>query len=521
MYVRTYTRIYIHTHLHTCTYCRMKLKRNGRVLLILTLLASVLLTYEIYLTWQDNPLASIHKQRIYYTRDLSSPRNSWNLRKLLEDHEIRELPIRVFSDCTVEQMHQSLIGSDILCINESQLWSDVTRNGVKINQLSDLQAKTAIVSAVLEELKSRESRVREQVKQHFAEQMNRHVVGQDMAVHNMHINSDVDSVRLKRREIVEIKQIPSFHEHMVASFMKEAKNRPSDFAIPKLDSYYESHLPREKPAQDSNEDEDFDGLFPSNMKPIKRVKRPFVPVVVDSNHLNDFNGDWGNPFNNKWKQPDIPGIPPMPDRPPGLPRVESGDNLMPRLPDGPTVRTTHSRVSRIQSGVTSNVDHDHNIPKMPERPPSTPPTMPPKDHSARHSRAASLSEDLLRLKNYKFRENFDLVMRKLPTRFKYDGIRIKDRLKYIEKAVNATDVVLKDVVTISLNPDILERAKVCVWWVYLCVGMNWVCGCMCVCVGGGQLGALLSPYFSKSFHPHYSRVPSCILGTWLQLVARV
>ena len=416
---------------------RMKLKRNRRLLLILTLLAGLLLTYEVYLTLLVNPLTSL-EQRVYYTRELSSSQNTINLRKLLEDREIQELSMQISTNCSVEQVHKSQVGGDILCINESQLWSDVSQHGVKVNQLSDTQAKTAIVSAVLEELESRKIRVREQVNQQFAEQIK--AIRHNRAIRSTHTDTQQDSVK-----------VPSFHESMVALFVEESKKRPSDFAIPRLDSYYESHLPQEKPSQGKNDEEDgddFDGLFPSDMKPRKPIKRPFVPLVLDGNQPNDFNGDWGNPFNNKWKRSDIPGIPPMPGRPPNVPHIGSRDNLVQRPPSGPKIQTISG--PSIRPGVPLN------YPKIPDRPSSPPPTHKP----GRHSSVLSLSEDLLQLKGYKFRENFDLIMRKLPTRFKYDGIRIKDRLKYIERAVNATDVVLRDVATFSLNPDILERAKV-------------------------------------------------------------
>ena len=417
--------------------------------MILTLLAGLLLTYKIYLTLLVNPLAS-QEQRVYYTRDLSSAQSVMNLKKLLEDREIQELSVQISTNCSVEQIHQSQVGGDILCINESQLWSDMSQHGVKISQLSDMQAKTAIISAVLEELESRKIRVREQVSRQFAEQIR--VIGHNRAMHSMHTDAQQGSV-----------QVPSFHESVVASFMEESKNRPSDFAIPRLDSYYESHLPREKPSQgkdDEGDGDDFDGLFPSDMKPRKPrkpVKRPFVPLVLDGNQPNDFNGDWGNPFNNKWKRSDIPDIPPMPGQPPNVPHIESGDNLLQRPPGDPKIQTVTPSGPSIQPGVPKiPLKYPYTIPKMPGRPPS-PPTVHKPGH---HSSALSRSEDLLQLKGYRFRENFDLIVRKLPTRFKYDGIRIKDRLKYIERAVNATDVVLRDVATVSLNPDILERAKV-------------------------------------------------------------
>jgi hypothetical protein len=432
---------------------RMKLKRNRRLVMILTLLAGLLLTYEIHLTFLEIPLAS-QEQRVYYTRDFSSPQNKISLRKLLEEQEIQELSVQISTDCSVEQIHQSQIGSDILCINESQLWSDVSQRGIKINQLSDTQAKTAIVGAVLEELESRKTREREQLSRQFAERMNH--IGHNRAMHSTHTVTQLDSLRIKSHDMANnVEHIPSFHESMVASFVKESKNRPSDFAIPRLDFYYESHLPREKPSQgnDDGDGDDFIGLFPSDMKPRKPARRPFVPLVLDGNQANDFNGDWGNPFNNKWKRSDVPGIPPMPGRPPNVPHIESGDNLLHRPPDGQKIQTVSPSVPKIP------LKFPNTIPKMPDRPPS-PPTMPPHHKSGHHSSALSLNEDLLQLKGYKFRENFDLIMRKLPTRFKYDGIRIKDRLKYIERAVNGTDVVLRDMATVSLNPDILERAKV-------------------------------------------------------------
>lgn len=412
--------------------------------MILTLLTGILLTYEVYLTLIENPLAS-QEQRVYYTRDLGSAHSSRNLRKLLEDREIQELPVQISADCSMEQVHRSRIGSDILCINESQLWSDVTQRGVKINQLSDLQAKTAIVSAVLEELESRKARVREQISRQFADQLNFN--GHNKVIHDSHAGNKLDSVGSSTQLA---HNIPSFHESMVASFVKEFKNRPSDFAIPRLDSYYESHLPREKPSQDGSDGEDFDGLFPSNMqRPRKPGKRPFMPLVLDNNQPNDFNGDLENPFNNKWKHSNIPGIPPMPDRPPNGPLTESRDNFIQRPPDGQSVPSILPRIP---------LKYPYTIPKMPDRPPSPHPYPKP----AHRAGALSHSEDLLQLKGYRFRENFDLIMRKLPTRFKYDGIRIKDRLKYIERAFNGTDIVLRDVAAVSLNPHILERAKVCI-----------------------------------------------------------
>ena len=433
------------------------MKRNSRFLLLLTLLAGLLVTYEFYLSWQYNPTASRQVQglRVYYTRDLSSLQKSHNLTKLLKHHEIEELPLQISTDCTFKQMYQSVLSNDagILCINESQLWSDLTQRGVKINQLSDVQARSAIVSAVLEELNSRKLRYKEHVRRQFAEQVKQ--AKHNAALGNLPPNSHLDASRRNSREVTKVKHVPSFHESMVASFVKEAQNRPSDLAIPKLDSFYESHLPH-----------DYDGLLPMDMKPKKPVKRPFVPLVVDGNQLNDFSRDWGNPFNNEWKRLSIPGIPPMPGRPPSVPSIKSGDS------GGPKSQAAPPSLSNIKQG--PSLFSYSNIPKMPDRPPPVS-TTPPNHHS-------SLSKDLLGLKGYKFRENFDLIMRKLPTRFKYDGIRIRDRLKYIERAVNATDVVLRDVAAASLNPNILERAKVTLA-AAVCSLSEFVCTCNVTFVG--------------------------------------
>ena len=561
----------------------MRLKRNRRCLLVLTLLSALIVVYEISLTWQDYPLASIRIGHVYQLGSYSSndhngrafPQHGRNLRKLLEDREIKELPIQISTDCSVDQLHQSLKGNDIICINESRLWSDVTRRGVKINQFSDLQAKTAIVSAVLEELKSRQSKA---AGRDLAQPLNRARRDKLVRQYSPNVNAQLgsrDTLNAQQHNITQTEHAPSFYEHMVASFVKESKHKPSDFAIPKLDAFYESHLPPQKPLQDNNGE---DGLFPSN---VKRKKRPFMPVVVNGNELQ---GDWGNPLVDEWKHSNIPGIPPMPDRPPSMPGFDSGADgvgMPPNIPGMPPDMPKVPPVPGVPPGMPKMPKEPPDFPEMPGQMPNMPPDMPeihmpPKypmhnanelqqhpnlpshsqvysdkssqshqsryqssyveqhpyqksqpyqnqyqrpsvqkgtssvssetkskamssslniynnlkrqvesavsgtnstklsAHAKANSGVISLGEDLLQLRSFKFRENFDLITRKLPTRFKYDGIRIKDRLKYVEKAVNSTDPVLRDIVQYSLNPDILERAKVSV-----CVC---VCVCMCMCV---------------------------------------
>ena len=424
--------------------------------------------------------SDLHTLEIY-SSDTNYSRRGHSLRKLLEDAEIKELPVQISANCTLEELHQSVQFSGIICINESRLWSEVTERGVKINHLSELQAKTAIVSAALEELKARQMRAKEQIRQQ--------VISQRRNQPGSNIFSRVSSQNTLNAHqhdtiLFESSESPSFYEHVVASFLKEAKNKPSDFAIPHLDAFYERHLPVEKPSEDVD---DFDGLLPDDMKPKKKVKRPFFPVVVDEYHYDGRPGDWGNPLSNQWKHSNIPGIPRMPVRPPV--------NVLPTAAKVPNVHVPPQNQPKRWSGIPEMPTY---IPNMPETPqsvtqvPNMPPTLPNvieppnvptvgeyhqppslltsepqvvnpvsgSNKTKRSKSVTSLSDDLLQLRSFKLQAKSDLVMRKLPTRFKYNGIRIKDRLKYIERAVNATDPVLKDVVELSLNPDILERAKV-------------------------------------------------------------
>ena len=491
---------------------RMKLKRNRRLLLILSLLTTLLVTYEILLTWKFHPIGftSVHGTvHVWdpYPMNTNYSRHGHSLRKLLEDSDIKDLPVQISPDCTLEQLSQSINGGDIICVNETRLWSEVTQHGVKINQLTQVQAKTAIRSAVFKELKSRQVRAKEQIRLQFVNKR----LSQTGLKANFHIDSKnkLDTHQHK----VHLESTPSFYDHMVASFVKEAKNKPSDFAIPSLDSFYERHLPIENP---SEEVDDFDGLFPADMKPKKKVKRPFHSVVMDNNNLLNH---WDNPLNNQWKRSNIPGIPRMPDKLPDVPDNYLKD-IHASVPQAPTkipnIQRTYRNIPRVKSGIPEMPAFIPKmpayIPKMPELPPSIteipiiasdllnvikPPDHPTvfqdhqqsitpsgpmsslgtethvesamsgKNKTKRSKSVSALSDDLLQLSSFKFRKNFDLIMRKLPTRFKYDGIRIKDRLKFIERAVNATDSVLKDLVELSLNPDILERAKVHV--------------CVCVC----------------------------------------
>ena len=433
------------------------MKRNRQLLLILSLLTCIVVVFEIRLTWQQQALTSDNKnfQRQQY---LNPHRPGQTLRRLLEDREIKELPVQISTNCSLDQLHQTLLSSDIICINETRLWEELTQHGVKINQLSLLQAKTAIVSAVLEELKSRQNLAKVLTRQQY--------VNERLRVLNHGDTGDL--VDASKHNGIQAQDSLSFYDHAVASFRKEAKSKPSDYAIPNLDSFYERGLPPEK--QKFEESDDFNGLFPIEDRPRKKkVKRPFSPLIMEDDPVDDLIIKWDNPRNNKWKKSHIPGIPPMPDRPPVLSEIYSPN------------ADYHPDLPKFRSGnaiLPSARPKSPGIPPMPHMPPnSLQETAKSLHNRTKRSSLNGLSDDLLQLRSFKFQENFDLIMRKLPTRFKYDGIRIKDRLKYIERAVNATDPVLRDVVHLSLNPDILERAKVCVRE----RERNSVCVCVCVC----------------------------------------
>ena len=417
----------------------MKSSKKMQLLISLSLLAFVIVISEVYLTWEsypiDNKYSTNRNLKPFSIENIDNSRHELNLRKLLEDDDFKVLPVQISVDCKDDRTFEI---SDIICINETRLWPEVAQHGVKLNHLSESQAKAAIVGAILEELQCRQT-------------------------HGQEANK-LDS------------SSTSLYEHLVASFIKEAKSKPSDFAIPKLDSFYEHHLPVAIGAPDR--DYNFDGFLPSGIRRSKTVvRRPFPPVVVNDQYKDNRNGGLGirKLFDNKWQHPGIPDVPPMPDRPPSLHELMQ-DSLPPARHESPAgilrepfdltnLTTLHSNtlvLSNEQHSViqkppdahsTSSIHNSHTLAK---------------NKTKQH--LTLLSDDLLQLRGFELHENSDLVLRKLPTRFKYNGVRIKDRLEYIERAINATDPVLRDMVGESLNPDILERAKV------------GVCVCMCACV---------------------------------------
>ena len=484
----------------------MKIRPSHRLLLTVSLFACLLVICELFLTGNNQPLTTaLHRSfrvlepyRTNLESNFLSNRRGQNLRKLLEDDVIRNLPVQISTNCTSDQLYRSVSSRKIICINETRLWHEVSQNGVKINQLSDLQAKSAIIDAVIEEVRARNLSRRDNNIDDNENQL------------GLKSGSKVDS-REKFSDNHDDK-LPhdldsSFYELAVASFVKEAGNKPSDFAIPNLDSYYERHMPPEKGNFEEDDMDDFDGLFPDDVKRNKKVKQPFFPLIVEDHFRpqDELHDEWDNPFNQQWRNSRIPGIPPMPDKPPSLanlklPHQVGGPQhniqpIPPNVQEFPTrnsnkppnyqkvneiQRQQHEKVypplnrhSRQSEGNYHKQNHNKQREVSSKRVRTNRPAIRDRNVTKNNTKHATpLNDDLLQLRSFKFRKNFDLILRKLPTRFKFDGVRIKDRLKYIEVAVNATDPVLKDIVEFSLNPDILERAKVCVC----------VCVCMCVCV---------------------------------------
>ena len=432
----------------------MKSSKKIQLLILLSLLAFVIVISEVYLTWESYPIENEYSKnrnlKPFSIENIDNSRHELNLRKLLEDDDFKVLPVQISVDCKNDWTFGI---SDIICINETRLWSEVAQHGVKLNHLSESQAKAAVVGAILEELQCRQTHAQEANKLDSS-----HKLLNQMGQHPRSVNYST-----------------SLYEHLVASFIKEAKSKPSDFAIPKLDSFYERHLPVAIGAPDK--DYNFDGFLPSGIRRSKTVvRRPFPPVVVNDQHKDNLNGGLGirKLFDNKWQHPGIPDVPPMPDRPPSLHELMQ-DSLPPARHESPAgiLREPFdlSNLTTLHSNTLVPSNEQHSVIQKPPDAHST--SSIHNSHTLAKNKTKQhlslLSDDLLQLRGFELHENSDLVLRKLPTRFKYDGVRIKDRLEYIERAVNATDPVLRDVVGESLNPDILERAKV------------GVCMCVCLC----------------------------------------
>ena len=194
----------------------MHKKFRHRLILLIITLSLLIASYEILLTWQRYPMATIDTSELsnmkqYYVhkhieepnqqypyeqnelqdhfnphvqfdtkhlhvrshlqylpqsalpveKDIQLDRGITNrrtLKQLLQDPDIKQLPVKVELDCTQERLYSlnSNSNDDIVCINETQLWSDMLQRSVDVSALSDRQRKAALVRAVLAHLERKD-----------------------------------------------------------------------------------------------------------------------------------------------------------------------------------------------------------------------------------------------------------------------------------------------------------------------------------------------------------------------------
>lgn len=173
------------------------MNHKKRFLSLLVLLSTVLIGYELLLTWQRTPLVTTRaEQRSVLNEPGYQPVGRRTLRQLLEDKDITELPVKIVTDCWDSRVthskyrnhieknrnqdmvvegrgdsdihildnrelnqissseHQSHLNTEhVICLNETQLYRDsIEHYGAHFNELTDTQKKATIVRAVLKNL---------------------------------------------------------------------------------------------------------------------------------------------------------------------------------------------------------------------------------------------------------------------------------------------------------------------------------------------------------------------------------
>ncbi len=149
-------------------------RRVKRFLLLLTLLAIFLISYELLLTVQHVSTINVQSWRRGRVNSLDQHTyitSKRMLRQLLQDREITQLPVKIVTDCQdnrspdnrtiktlqiISTKNQYLQDPNIVCLNESHLYREsFAQYGVPFDQLSVLQQKASIVRAVLSDLEQR------------------------------------------------------------------------------------------------------------------------------------------------------------------------------------------------------------------------------------------------------------------------------------------------------------------------------------------------------------------------------
>ena len=191
------------------------MKQQKRVISMLVLLSTILIVYELLLTWRQTPLATIHTEQKHILNNPGyQPVGRRTLRQLLEDKDITQLPVKIVTDCrdsnshhmtyskyrnqaeknrnqdTIvesksssnrelnqiqEESHQH--GDHVFCLDENQLYRDSREQyGVRFDQLTDTQKKATIVRAVLRNLEHQNQiEVRDKLKHDYLDRTNHYV----------------------------------------------------------------------------------------------------------------------------------------------------------------------------------------------------------------------------------------------------------------------------------------------------------------------------------------------------------
>ena len=188
------------------------MKQQKRVISMLVLLSTILIVYELLLTWRRTPLATIHTEQKHILNNPGyQPVGRRTLRQLLEDKDITQLPVKIVTDCRDSNSHhmtyskyrnqakknqnQDTIvesksssnrelqeephqyGDHVFCLDETQLYRDSQEQyGVRFDQLTDTQKKATIVRAVLKNLEHQNQiEVRDKLKHEYLDRTNHYV----------------------------------------------------------------------------------------------------------------------------------------------------------------------------------------------------------------------------------------------------------------------------------------------------------------------------------------------------------
>lgn len=139
----------------------MQRKLRQKIILLIIVVSLLVASYEVLLTWQRYPVATIDTSHIssinqYFVHNsyphVGKTLNRRTLKQLLEDPDLKLLPVRVDLECSQNAQYSQ--NSDRICINETQLWLQLTQKGVNVDRMSDRQRKAALVRVILAKLET-------------------------------------------------------------------------------------------------------------------------------------------------------------------------------------------------------------------------------------------------------------------------------------------------------------------------------------------------------------------------------